>query len=80
MLTYKYKFWKYFYIQNLNILIVLENQRQMSFPKLVAWIQEAMSEIEWLCDLLVRQMTEAQRLKQIQHNLPISYELHVHVI
>lgn len=77
MLTYKYKFWKYFYIQNLNILIILENQRQMSFPKLVAWIQEAMSEIECLCDLLVRQMTKAQRLKQIQHNLPISYELHV---
>lgn len=77
MLTYKYKFWKYFYIQNLNILIILENQRQMSFPKLVAWIQEAMSEIEWLCDLLVRQMTKAQRLKQIQHYLPISYELHV---
>lgn len=77
MLTYKYKFWKYFYIQNLNILIILENQRQMSFPKLVAWIQEAMSEIEWLYDLLVRQMTKAQRLKQIQHNLPISYELHV---
>lgn len=80
MLTYKYKFWKYFYIQNLNILIILENERQMSFPKLVAWIQEAMSEVEWLCDLLVRQMTKAQRLKQIQHNLPISYELHVHVI
>lgn len=77
MLTYKYKFWKYFYIQNLNILIILENQRQMSFSKLVAWIQEAMSEIEWLYDLLVRQMTKAQRLKQIQHNLPISYELHV---
>lgn len=75
MLTYKYKFWKYFYIQNLNILIILENQRQMSFSKLVAWIQEAMSEIEWLYDLLVRQMTKAQRLKQIQHNLPISYEL-----
>lgn len=77
MLTYKYKFWKYFYIQNLNILIILENQRQMSFPKLVAWIQEAMSEIEWLYDLLVRLITKAQRLKQIQHNLPISYELHV---